>query len=168
MPELTREDKSVLPSIKHVIRNEGFDYLPPFSAALSSLNLSYNTYYKIIQEAKISKEYYVIMVDTDSTFDNQKTALISVADKVIMVVDQTRKSAFSMNTIMRNMNCTDKDKYFFICNKFNPFKGNSIVESDLKPAFMVNDYVRAIHKDNIMMEDIVNNIDIQKISILLE
>lgn len=168
LPELAREDKSLLPRIKHVIRNEGFDYLPPFSAALSSLNISYNVYYKIIQEAKSSKEYDVIVVDTDSTFDNKKAALISAADKVIMVVDQTRKSVFSMNTIMRNMNCTDKDKYFFICNRFNPFQENAIVESDIKPAFMVNDYVGAIQKNNIMMEDIVSNIDIQKISILLE
>ena len=64
-------------------------------------------------------EYDVIVVDTDSTFDNEKAALIASADKVIMVVDQTRKSVYSMNTIMRNMNCTDKDKYFFICNRFN-------------------------------------------------
>lgn len=167
LSELTIDEKSLFNKIKHILRNEGFDYIPPFGAALSSLNIDFNIYYKIIRELRYMKEYDVIVVDTDSIFDNEKAMLLTIADKVFMVTDQSAKAVFSMNTLMKNMNCNDKDKYYFICNKFDETQENVIMD-ETKCSFMVNEYVKYF-KDNsdITIEKLMNNFDIQKISYLL-
>lgn len=44
--KLLNPSESIYEEIKHVIRKEGFSYLPPFKAALLSLGLSYSVYEK--------------------------------------------------------------------------------------------------------------------------
>jgi len=128
--------------IKHILRNERFDYLPPFSMALSSIGLEYSTYYEIIKSAKASKNYDVIVVDTDVTFDKEKADLITLADKVFIITEQTRKSVFATNTILKNISCNDSSKYFFICNKFDDKTNNFLSSSEFEQRFIINEYIK--------------------------
>lgn len=159
---------SIFHRIKHVIRNEGFDYLPPFGAALSSLDINYAVYKELITSAKLSKEYDVIVVDTDSIFNEAKAELIMGADKVFMVVKQTKTSVFAMNVLLKNFNCNDPEKFFFICNNFDKHKENALLGEEVKPKFVVSDYVDAIDgAEYLPISDLAKKPDIQKISYLI-
>lgn len=154
--------------VKHVLRTEKFDYLPPFGAALSSLNIDFSIYENFIKSAKLTKEYDVIVVDTDTVFDLAKASLITQANKVLMVLDQSKSAVFSMNMLMKNMNCNDNEKYYFVCNKFDSNKSNALVTSGEKPKFMVNEYVGCIDDiDSMAVSDLVGKADIQKTSFLV-
>lgn len=83
--------------IKHVIRKEIFNYIPPFKAALMSLGLEYSVFEKIIVSAKQSKDFDYIIVDADITFDEDKAKLIELADKVFIITQQTLPSVMATN-----------------------------------------------------------------------
>lgn len=154
--------------VNHILRNEKFDYLPPFSMALSSIGIDYSVYLELIKSAKASKKYDIIIVDTDITFDKEKTDLITLADKVIIVLEQTKSAVFSTNTLLKNINYSDNGKYYFVCNKFNDKQINSLLSNEIEHNFIVNEYINYIENyDAISLSDIANIPDIQKISYLI-
>lgn len=154
--------------ISHIIRNEKFDYLPPFSMAIASLGLDFSVYLEIIKSAKASKKYDVIVVDTDITFDKEKADLITLVDKVIVVLEQSRSSVFSTNVLLKNISCNDSAKYFFVCNKFDDKKSNSLMSGNYEHKFIVNEYIKNFDDyDSMTLSDIANQPDIQKVSYLI-
>ena len=166
--EMHDNDECIFQNIQYVIRNEKFDYLPPFSVSLSSINEDVSVYERIIKSAKKSSHYDVIVVDTDNIFDENKAALISLADKVLMVITQTKESIYAMNILRRNMNCNDDEKFNFICNKFTETQKNSLVEPDVDMDFRVNEYIREFDKTvEMSINDIGKLSDIKKISLLV-
>ncbi len=166
--ELTTGGPDIFQRIRHVIRNEKFDYLPPLGGALSSLNISFSIYDEIIQSAKLTKEYDVIVVDTDTVFDEDKANLITKANKVLMVLEQSKQSVYAMNTLMKNMSCNDSEKYYFICNNFDETKNNALIDSEEKPRFITNEYVRRIDDiDSLKLSDLCKKPDMQKVAFIV-
>jgi len=154
--------------IKHVIRKEKFDYLPPFGAMLSSLSMNLSIYEEIVRAIRLTKEYDIIIIDTDSAFDSFKASFVAKADKVVMVLEQSKASVFAMNMLMKNMSCDDDDKYYFVCNKFDKNKSNALIVADIKQGFIVSEYVGHIDDvDSITLSGLAGNADIQKISFLI-
>ena len=117
--KLAKPDASLYENIKFVIRREGFYYLPPFMAALMSLNLKYSVFQAVAVGAKKSGEYDFVVIDADAAFDEDKAALLNIADKVIIVTKQTASSVYATNMLVSNINGVGGDKYIFICNDFD-------------------------------------------------
>lgn len=166
-PEFKKLNSDLYNRVRHVIRNEKFDYLPPFGAALSSLGIQYGMYKELIQSAKLSKEYDVIIVDTDAIFNETKAEFIMQADKVVMVMNQTKASVFATNMLTKNINCNDPDKFYFVCNKYEGEKENYIINGDVKLSVVVAEYIGNISE----CETVITNIDllpdIKKLSLLI-
>lgn len=162
--EFTNTSGNLFGRISHIIRNEGFDYLPPFSMALPSIGLDFAIYAEIAKSAKASKKYDVIIIDTDCVFDKEKADLITLSDKVIIVLEQTKNSVFSTNMLLKNISCNDNEKYHFVCNNFNEKESNAIVSSN----YVVNEYVRHFDSfDSMSINDLAKQPDIQKVSYLI-
>lgn len=154
--------------LKKIIKNDGFDYLPPFSAALSSLGLSFSVYEKIIEAAKKSKEYDVIVVDTDSVYDEEKARLITNADRVLLIANKTRFSIFSLNRLLSNINYSNSAKYFFVWNDKENNDEEHILMNDIKPEFVTSSGVAYIEpQQRIHLSEIALRGDIQKTAYLL-
>lgn len=139
--KLAAADDSIYPEIKHVIRKELFSYLPPFKAALMSLGLDYSVFAKIIASAKKSGEYDFIVVDADVTFDEDKAALLNIADKVVILTQQTLSSVLATNILVSNINGANSDKYIFICNNFDKDKDNALISPAVALKFSISDYI---------------------------
>lgn len=166
--ELMNADSNIFNNIKYVVRNEGFDYIPPFGASLSSLNIGFDIYEKIIKSAKATKQYDVIIVDADTAFDTDKASLITMSDKVFIITTQSKASVNAVNMLVKNMNCTDPEKYFFVCNDFIENKYNALTGEAAKPAFKVNEYVKHIEDiDRAKLDSISGDTGIQKLSFLI-
>ncbi len=154
--------------IKHVIRKEGFSYLPPFKAALMSLGLKYSVYEKIALSAKKSNDYDYIVIDADSTFDEEKAQLLNIADKVIVVTEQTAASVYGTNIFAANINGVNTEKYIFICNNFDKEKDNALISRSMAMKFSVNDYIEHYnHYDQLKCEDLAKDIGMQKTAFLI-
>lgn len=166
--KLTNPDEQIYEEIKHVIRKEIFSYLPPFKASLISLGLKYSLYEQIAIAAKKSAEYDFIVIDTESTFDYDKTRLLDLADKVIIVTEQTDSTVYATNMLVSNIDGINSDKYIFVCNKFNKDDYNAIISPQNIIKFSVDQYIEQFTlKNGISREQLFNEVAIRKISFLV-
>lgn len=166
--KLTTASDNVYSEIKHVIRNEEFNYLPPFKAALMSLGLDYSVFEKIVLSAKKSKDFDFIVVDADSTFDECKASLINLADRVVVVTNQSLSSVMATNILVSNINGANTDKYIFVCNDFDKEGTNALILPNLKVKFTVSDYVEHINRiEQLKPVELAKDSGIQRITFLV-
>lgn len=154
--------------IKHVIRKENFSYLPEFKAALMSIGVDYSVYEKLALSAKNSDDYDYIIVDAESTFDEYKTNLLDISDKVIFVIDQSYNTVYATNTFLTNINGISTEKYFFLCNKFEKESFNALILPEITLKFSINEYINYmgnVGKD--VVKNFVNSNEIRKVSFLI-
>lgn len=154
--------------IRHCIRTEEFDYLPPFDTALLSRQIDFSVYINLIKSIKEEKVYDVIVVDTDNEYNLKKTELMNLADKILVIFKQTEAAVYAVNMIVKNMNCSEGEKYHFICNDFRQTQFNSISSGNIIPEFVINEYI--MHVDRLMESEERNKklyTEIQKLAFLI-
>ncbi len=165
---LMMADEQIYASLKSAIRKEQFSYLPPFKAALMSLGLQYGVYEKIVRSAKRSGEYDFIVVDADVAFDEDQAALIDLADKVVVVTDQSVAAVAATNVLVSNVNGMYGEKYIFLCNRFNKEADNALQSPAISLRFTVSDYIdRFEHADRMKPEELSQERSIQRAAFLV-
>lgn len=153
--KLGKPTRNIYSDISHVIRREIFSYLPPFKSALMSLGLEYSVFSQIAGAAKKSSDYDFIIVDADSSFDEEKARMMDAADKVIIVTDQTYAAVYAANTLAANINGMNTDKYVFLCNNFDKERDNALIASNITMRFSVSEYIDHIpHYDRLRCADL--------------
>lgn len=166
--KLANPADSVYNDIKHVLRKEQFTYLPPFKAALMSLGLSYSLYEKIVLSAKKSTDFDYIVVDADSTFDEDKAKLLGISDKVIVVTEQTASAVYATNVLVSNVTSMGGEKYTFVCNNFKKDRDNALISPAFTMKFTVSDYIEHNERyDQMKCADLVKDNGIQKTAFLV-
>lgn len=166
--KLASASENIYSDIKHVIRKELFNYLPPFKASLMSLNINFSVFEKIIISARKSGDYDFIIVDTDTVFDEDKANLINMADKVIIVTKQGLASVLATNILVSNINGSNTDKYTFICNDFDKEADNALISPNISLKFSVSDYIENFrHYENMKPGDLAKESSIQRLTFLI-
>ncbi len=166
--KLSNPTESIYNDIKHVLRKEQFMYLPPFKAALLSLGLKYSLYKQLILSAKKSADFDYIIVDADSTFDEDKTELFGIADKVIIVTEQSASSVYATNVLVSNVTGMNGEKYVFVCNNFHKDYDNALISPSVPIKFSVSDYIEHIIRyDRMKCSDLIKDNGIQKTAFLV-
>ena len=166
--KLTDSEKITYEDVKHVVRNEMFHYLPPFKTALLSLGIDYSAYINIAVSAKNMNEYDFIVIDADSSFNGYKAKMMSMADKVIFITDQSKASVYATNLLAGNINGINDDKYMFVCNAFQDTRENALISHEVVVKFTVNEYVEFFPQyDRMQIEDFMKSSGIQKIAFLM-
>ncbi len=166
--KLSMPTSHIYEDIKHVLRREQFMYLPPFKAALLSLGLKYSLYAQLVLSAKKSNDFDFIIVDADATFDEDKIELFEIADKVIIVTEQTASSVYATNVLASNVTGMSGEKYTFVCNNFKKNRDNALVSSSVSLKFSVSDYIEHIEQyDQMKCVDLVKDNGIQKTAFLI-
>lgn len=161
--KLNHPTSLIYENIKHVIRKETFNYLPPFKAAIMSLGIDFDVYGALAEAAKKSYDYDYIIVDSDYEFDNDKAKLMNLANKVIVVTEQTDMAVYATNALASNLNSGSMDKLLFICNKFDKEKDNALISPAVSLNFSINEYVEFIdHYDQMNCEELSKVKSLQK------
>lgn len=166
--KLAQAGGQIYSEIKHVIRMEKFNYLPPFKAALMSLGIDFSVYEKLVLSVKESTEYDYIIIDTTSVFDLYKARLMDISDKVIVVTEQSMNSACAASAFVMNVNEVQNDKYIFVCNKFQKDEYNALTLPEMIKNYTINHYIeRFPYFEQIDIDTISNFSSIRQISLLL-
>ncbi len=166
--KLTLASQNIYAEIKHLIRKEAFSYLPPFKAALMSLGLNYSVYEKIVVSAKNSRDYDFIVVDADTTFDEEKANMINLADKVLIITNQTLASICATNVLVGNINGSVADKYSFVCNDFEKEVDNALINPNITLKFTVSDYIEHFqHGEELKPSELAKESSIQRLSFMI-
>lgn len=165
---LATPTEDVYQDIKHVIRKEIFNYFPPFKAALMSLGLQYSIYEKLVRSAKKSGDFDYIVVDADTSFDEEKAELIGLADKVLIITDQRCSAVTATNTLVTNVNGMSGEKYLFICNNFQKENSNALISPNVSLKFTVSDYVDHFqYYEQMSIDDFSKESSVQRIAFLI-
>lgn len=166
--KLANPKEEIYSEIKHIVCKEIFSYIPEFKAALMSLGLEFSIYEKIVLSAKKSGDYDYIVIDAESTFDENKTRLLDIADKVVIITEQSMNAVYVTNALISNINSMNSNKYIFICNKFIKEGYNALVLPDVSLKFTVNEYIEFLETNEpIKIEELSQNVGIRKISSLV-
>lgn len=165
---LVNPTEQIYDEIKHTIRKEMFSYLPAFKASLMSVGLKYSIFEQIALSAKKSGEFDFIVIDAESTFDEYKTRLLDLADKVVLVTRQSVSAIEATNLFVNNVNGINSDKYFFVCNQFDKEKLNPLILPNITIKFSVNDYVEKLNESDVKNAKLLLHCNgIQKVSFLI-
>ena len=155
-------------AMKQYIQKEDFDYLPPAKVSLSSLGVAQNFYREFLQAASQANDYDVIVVDTDHLFQDEKAWLMTFADVMVTVLNQTKTSIFATEELLKNIRMQENGKFFFICNNFDKEKNNIFQKDGSQPSFMIDEYVSHMENyEELTLKDLELNQDIRKISYLI-
>lgn len=166
--KLANPTEQIYTEIKHTVRTEIFSYLPAFKASLMSVGLKFSVYGQIALSAAKSMDYDFIVIDAESAFDEEKTKFLELADKVIVVTEQSVNAVQAANALISNINGTNSDKYVFVCNKFEKEGYNALISSEMTKKFTVSEYVGKFEVgEGISCEDLSQNNDIRKLSFLV-
>lgn len=165
---LNQSSNNAYAVLKPSLRKEIFNYIPPFKSALMSIGLDYSIYEKIAIGAKKSDDYDFIIIDADKTFDEDKARLINIADKVIIVTNQTVNSVVATNNLVSNINRAASDKYIYICNEFCEEEDNALISPNIDMKFSITDYIKKLnYYDRINCDDISKEPGVQRIALLV-
>lgn len=101
----------------YIGKYKDFFYLLPFKNALLFDMVSYEKWIHFLNIVKKIQEYECIILDIPKEL-NQKTAKIfSIADQILVLLEQDKKSYYKINRFLLNLDCTN-EKFFFACNKY--------------------------------------------------
>lgn len=165
---LNREGHHFFRDIQHTIRKEIFSYLPPFKMSLLSLGIPYAVYSELAVQAKDSGDYDYIVVDTESSFDAENSRLLGLADKVLMITDQSRSSVYATEVLLENISGVSNGKYFFVCNRFVKEEQNALVSSKMQTSFTVSEYVeRFPNYDTMNCDDFAREPAFARVALLM-
>ena len=155
-------------AVRHVIRKEGFSYLPPFKMSLLSLGLDYDIFTRIALQARASGEYDYVVLDADSAFDENKANLLDQSDKVVIVTKQNAGAVYAANLMAGNINGLNPDKFLFICNDYDRGQENALVNPELCVNFIPSEYVVHMNGyDQLTCADFAMDSGIQKTAVLV-
>lgn len=166
--KLANPTEQIYADLKHTIRKELFSYLPSFKASLMSVGLRYSIYEKIVLSAKKSGDFDFIVMDAESAFDEDKASMLGMADKVIVVTEQSVHAVCAANALIANINGTNSDKYIFVCNKFDKERYNALIAPEMAIKFTVDEYVgRFAANEKVKCQELLQDEGIRKVSFLV-
>lgn len=116
----------VYQKLKQFLRTEVFDYLPPFSNVLPSLNLSFSLYKNLILNVADSKEYEFIIIDTQTGYTEELMNILEISDHIIVAFLQDELSKEKNTFLLKNIKYDDREKYIFVCNQYNKELPNAL------------------------------------------
>ena len=139
--QLVAQSECISSSINTFVRNETFDYIPPFRQALSSLNIKMSNYLNLIEQIKEAGIYDFIVVDTSSDLTEEKSKLMGLSNNIIMVAGQEIADACKLESLLFNIDCSDTDKFIFVCNKYQKDKKNMLVNDNFINKCKISEYI---------------------------
>ena len=112
--------------------------------------------------------YDFIIVDADVTFDDEKAALLGIADRVIVITKQSIASVVATNILVSNINGVSADKFVFVCNDFKKEEHNALISPNVALKFKVTDYIEHIERyDSMKPEQLSAEGGIQRTAFLV-
>lgn len=165
---LSTQNGHIMDYFNLCVKNEMFDYLPPFHQTLSSLDIQMDDFLYLVEAVKSAKKYDDIILDTSSDFTADKAKLMSCSDSVILVAGQSRTDTLKLERLLSNIDSSDHEKFIFICNRYQQEKENYLIKENMIHQCHINEYVRLLDDlDHVTLKQLSGFSDLQKCSLLL-
>lgn len=163
--QLLSKNEYIYDIFESSVRSEMFDYLPPLPRSLTASNIKLDNYIFLLNAIKEKNNYDFIVVDSSSEFSEEKSKIMSISDNVIILTEQDRFAEHKLNKFLLNIDCSDNQKFIFICNKYIRDKENALVSTDTMKNYRISEYVEYDSEiNNKALKDFSDNVDFQRIA----
>jgi cellulose biosynthesis protein BcsQ len=158
-------NEHVYDAIKSGIFKGDFDYLPPFRLSLPALNITPAHYLNLLNSIKSAGEYDYVVLDSDSSFSPDMSKLMSYANFVVIVSGQDDVSAYKLARLLANIDCSDENKFLFVCNRYRNAKENALTSNSMLRAVKISAYLDYLDSDKVL-EQLAVNRNVQKLAMM--
>lgn len=134
---LRTDNRQVYEDMKPCLIKEGAHYLPPVKASRESFGIEISAYINLVSRVCLTNDYDYIIVDIGNELTAATAAFLEDAQKVYVVVRQDPFSAYKTTVFRRSIDCSDKEKYFFVCNCYEKEKENELLKQTEEEACAV-------------------------------
>jgi len=156
-------DARIYEKMKPFMLKDDFLYLPPLRTTRESAGISIQGYMELARAAQKSGDFDFIIVEIGNELTSEVLKFLKYANKVYVVVTQDAYSTMKLDVMKYNINCSDKDKYIFVCNHFDKEKENALMGN------VISVYIEKIAEDLKLLQckDLRTVEGIQKATFLL-
>ena len=134
---LLTNDHSLIDAMDKEIFSSGCDYLAPIHLRIADSVIPLSNYMGFIDRIKNEKNYDYIILDTSSDFNEEKCRLMNFADKVVILTRQDKIAAFKLDSLMSNVDLSNRQKFVIVCNMLNSGKVNCLTDQYIKNTFYI-------------------------------
>lgn len=121
--------------------SEGMWYLPPLRSSREALGIGASAYVELVDQFRRTNEYDFILVDIGSELTGGMLGFLEYAFRVCVITRQDAYSAFKLDVFRHNVNCSDREKYVFVCNCFEKDRQNGLLGPDGKQPVVIQHYI---------------------------
>ena len=158
--------KNALKTIDGEIKNEGFDFLPPFRNLPVSYQVFFDTYVQIVDFLKARNSYDYIIVEMSPELLPGKMRFIKECDKLVVLTTQDEIAVRQLEAFIDSMS-SDESEMLLVCNRYNSRRRNYLAESFISRNNEVVEYIYEYGK-TLNYEGVKNSILYDKTAQLLD
>lgn len=139
---MIRQSESLMEQFRASIKNDEFDYLPPFEQSTIALNITSSSYQQFIEKIRELGIYDFIIVEISAEFTQDNVVYMRMADKVLIVTAQDAFSTFKLERFLINIDYAGQDKFVVICNAYEEDQENYLVDRSQMKKYQIMEYIR--------------------------
>lgn len=144
---LKNVDSRIYERMKQYLVKEEFTYLPALKNAREMLGISCQNYVALAKAAQKSGDYDFVIVEIGNELTTEALKFLGSVNKILVIVNQDNYSLSKLNVMKYSINCADKEKYYFICNRFEKEKENAFVSGNEKNTSVISEYIEKVSED---------------------
>lgn len=134
---LLSNDHSLIDAMDKELFSSGCDYLAPIHLRIADKVIPLSNYIGFIDRIKNEKNYDYIILDTSSDFNEEKCRLMNFADKVVILTRQDKIAAFKLDSLMSNVDLSNRQKFVIACNMLSSDNTNCLTDQYIKNTFYI-------------------------------
>lgn len=151
--------KNALKIVQQEIKNEDFDFLPPFKNLPVSYQMTFDTYVQIINYLKINNSYDYIVVELSSELQPEKLTFLKNCDRKIFITTQDMAAVKKLEAFLSNM-LDFNQNLVFVCNRYKKeqydYLSASNVLRNYEFAEFIEEYEGTFEPDNVKASQLFN------------
>lgn len=129
---------------KQCIYHGKLNVIPPFSRQLCSLNIAGQELVNLAQTIQKWNDYDYIIVDLPSDISEMTTRFMSISEYSTILTMQDTISAYKMEQLVKNINCSDQETFLAVCNKYEADKENGLLHNQKLADLNIRKYIPLI------------------------
>lgn len=154
--------------LKQEIQKEWFSFLPALPSSRYSLNITEKSLGTFLQAAQKSGEYDAIIVDIGNELTPGNIELLDLASKVLVITRQAESSAAKLEMLLHNINCSDSERFHFVCNQYDMARSNALTNGAFSGSVKIEEYISEFkERETVGVKELAKNSDLQKIAYAL-
>lgn len=132
--------KNALKLVQSEIRNEEFDFLPPFKNLPVSYQVKFSTYAQIINYLKNKNTYDYIVVELSPEIEADKLIFLKACERTVLVTTQGRVAVTKLEKFLENM-LDYNSGVAILCNRYDRNQIDYLSNSEVARKYEFGEYI---------------------------